>query len=263
MIEVDSIEAWARAFILTTALPQKLSPPPPPSLWSSAPPRLLIDAPGRPPALKLLLKSNKSPRSVVHAHKRAELIHTFLHHELQAAELMCWALLAFPDTPLAFRKGLLGICRDELRHLGLYAEHLETLGHPYGSFGVNDWFWKRVPGPEVTPAQFVARLGIGFEGGNLDHGARFVQVFSDAGDARAAELQALITREEEAHAAFALHWFREFTGGLDFDTWRGALPAVLSPMMMRGHALNLEARRRAGYPQDFLEKLSAWGPNGA
>lgn len=253
-----TIEQWALEYVKSTSLGHKLAPPAPPVEWSAAPQRVVLAHPGRPAELEVLEKSRKSPRSLVHPHKRAELIHTFLHHELQAAELMAWAICAFPETPLAFRKGLLGLCRDELRHLGLYAAHLEVLGKPFGSFPVNDWFWKRVPGEEVTPVQFVARLGIGFEGGNLDHGARFAGLFREVGDERAAEIQAQITAEEEAHAAFAIHWFREFTGTLDFETWRAALPAPLSPMMTRGHELRVEARRRAGFTSEFLERLSTW-----
>lgn len=251
---VSTVEAWAREFVLSTSLETKLRPALPPTEFSGVGERLV--APGRPPELVPREKRRKTPKELSDPSRRAEVIHTFLHHELQAAELMAWAILAFPDTPLGFRRGLLGICRDELRHLGLYAEHLVTLGHPFGSFPINDWFWKRVPGPDVTPAQFVARLGIAFEGGNLDHGVRFTQKFAEAGDARAAEIQALITREEEAHAAFALHWFKEFTGGLDFETWRKCLPEPLSPMMARGEVLSLEARKRAGFPDDFLERLA-------
>ncbi|MFT3708466.1 MAG: DUF455 family protein [Archangium sp.] len=250
---MSTVEAWAREFVLTTSLSGKLSPAAPPAEFSGIGERLAL--PGRPAELVQREKRRKTPKDLRDPAKRAEVIHTFLHHELQAAELMAWAILAFPETPLGFRRGLLGICRDELRHLGLYAEHLVTLGHPFGSFEINDWFWKRVPGPDVTPLQFVARLGIAFEGGNLDHGVRFTEKFAEAGDARAAEIQSLITREEEAHAAFGLHWFREFSGGLDFDRWSACLPAPLSPMMARGETINVEARQRAGFPPEFLERL--------
>lgn len=258
-----TVERWAFDFVTATSLAAKLHPPPPPDTWWSAPAPVVLAQPGRPPELVAREHRRKTPKppALRDPAKRAEVLHTFLHHELQAAELFAWALLAFPTTPPAFRRGLLRLCQDELRHLGLYAEHLVTLGHPFGTFPINDWFWRRVPGPDVTPTHFVARMGIGFEGGNLDHGARFTAHFDAAGDARAAEIQALITREEEAHAAFALHWYREFTGGLDFDAWRALLPAPLSPMMTRGAALNLDARRRAGYPEPFLDALAAWGPD--
>ena len=60
-------------------------------------------------------RKSPGPEAIRVPKRRAELLHTFLHHELQAAELMCWAILAFPETPEAFRLGLLGVARDEIR----------------------------------------------------------------------------------------------------------------------------------------------------
>lgn len=249
-----TVERWAYDFVTTTELKLKLHPPPPPSAWSGE--GVVLTGPGRPPELVQRNMKRKTPRDLKTPAKRAELLHRFLHHELQAAELMAWALLAFPSSPQSFRRGLLGICRDEIRHMNLYAEHIAALGHPFGSFEINDWFWSRVPCEK--PVEFVARLGIGFEGGNLDHGVRFTQAFADAGDTRAAEIQALITEEEIAHAAFGLHWFREFTGGMDFEQWSAMLPKPLSPMMTRGTSLNVEGRRRAGYSPEFIAELEKW-----
>src|SRR5262249_50768073 len=153
------------------------------------------------------------------------VVHTFLHHELQAAELMAWAILAFPETPLAFRRGLVGIFADEVRHMGLYARHLERLGHAYGDFPVRDWFWERVP-RAATAAHFVAVLGIGFEGGNLDHARRFAERFRAAGDEEGAALQERVCAEEIAHVRFAVRWFGELTGARpDFERWARHLPA--------------------------------------
>lgn len=253
-----TVEHWAYQLVTTTELSGKLRPAAPPVEWAAQPVALRLPGPGRPSELVPRVGRHKRPRDMRNPKKRAELIHTFLHHELQAAELMAWALLAFADAPAPFRRGLLGICRDEIRHLGLYAEHLETLGHPFGTFPVNDYFWKRVPMEPVSPLHFVARMGIGFEGGNLDHGVRFTAAFAEGGDARAAEIQAQITEEEVAHAAFGLHWYHEFAGAIDFDSWRALLPAPITPTLTRGLPLNLEDRRRAGFPPAFLEALAAW-----
>jgi uncharacterized ferritin-like protein (DUF455 family) len=255
------VERWAFDYVCTEVLAVKLDPPHPPRTWAAAPAGWRLERPGRPPELVQREKRKKTPRAgaLRAAEKRAELLHTFLHHELQAAELMAWALLAFPQAPEPFRRGLLAICLDEVRHLGLYRDHLVALGRPFGTHPINDWFWAHVPRAAVTPAHFVAGLGVGFEGGNLDHGARFTASFEAAGDPRAARIQAQIVEEEIAHAAFALHWFGVFTGGLDFDAWRAYLPTPLTPRMTKGAQLNLEARRRAGYPEPFLEALAAWG----
>lgn len=269
-LPAGTVERWAWDFICSTDLAQKLAPPPPPTQWSHPSEPYLIAAPGRPPQLVARGKKKKTPKVQLTA-RRAEVIHTFLHHELQAAELMAWAILAFPSTPVSFRRGLLSLCRDEIRHLQLYRDHLETLGHPFGTFSVNDWFWKRVPASSradadqaPTAAHFLARLGIAFEGANLDHGARYTAAFAAAGDARAAEIQAQIVEEEVPHAAFALHWFRELTGDVAFETWRQYLPAPISPAMARGTPLNVEARLKAGFAPEFLDALAGWdaGPAG-
>ena len=39
--------------------------------------------------------------------------HALANHELQAVELFAWALLAFPEAPADFRRGLLHILTDE------------------------------------------------------------------------------------------------------------------------------------------------------
>ncbi len=262
-VGMGTVEQWAYDFVTSTRLKDKLDPPAPPATWAEKAEARVLLVPGRPPELVARERKKKTPK-VQLPERRAEVLHTFLHHELQAAELMAWALLAFPSTPLPFRKGLLSICRDEVRHLQLYRDHLLTLGHPFGSFPVNDWFWRRVPVGDVTPAHFLARLGIAFEGANLDHGARYTAAFAAAGDTCAAEIQAQIVEEEVPHTAFALHWFGVFTGDVAFDKWRTYLPAPISPVMARGMPLNLEARRRAGYSEEFLAGLIGWsaGPEG-
>jgi uncharacterized ferritin-like protein (DUF455 family) len=190
---------------------------------------------------------------------RARLLHVFFHHELQAAELMCWAILRFRDSELEFRRGMLAICIDEIRHMHLYLDHLRTLGHEIGDFTVRDWFWERVP-TCAQPLNFVALMGLGLEAANLEHAQRFSQWFHQAGDPVAAAIQERVGREEVAHVAFGRRWFERWHGELTFDAWEKALPAPLSPLLMRGVPLNREARRKAGMPEEFLSRLDEWTP---
>ncbi|MBK6808949.1 MAG: DUF455 family protein [Sandaracinaceae bacterium] len=124
------VEAWALRYITSERLVDKLDPPAPPAHFSGRA-TVVPEGPGRPPELRI---TQHAPRrkGLSNPRARAELLHTFLHHELQAAELMCWAILRFADAPVEFRRGLLGICLDEVRHMKLYAGHIEALGAQRG-----------------------------------------------------------------------------------------------------------------------------------
>lgn len=256
----DTVERWALDFVQCDQLDRKLEPPETPERWLASPPApVRLERPGRPAEFHLVDKTRRSIKKhqLGNPRWRAHLLHTFLHHELQAAELMAWALLAFPDTPRAFRQGLLGICKDELRHLRLYRAHIEHLGHRVGEFPVRDWFWQRVQTCR-TPLQFVALMGIGLEASNLDHTRRFANWFREVGDQAGADLQELVGDEEVGHVQFAVRWFSEWTGGLDFDSWRAALVEPLTPTMFRGPEIDERRRREAGLSDEFLVALRNW-----
>ena len=256
-----TVDRWAWDYVHTTDLAMKLAPPPPPREWELDPPARRIASPGRPSALAPAARRLKTPsaEALRDPKRRAQLLHTFLHHELQAAELMCWAVLAFPDAPPALRRGLVGIALDEVRHMNMYGAHIEHLGHAVGDFPVNDWFWDRVP-QSTTPAHFLATMGMGFEAGNLDHTRRFAERFRAVGDDAGARLHAIVAEEEVPHVRLGTHWFRVFTGDLDFDTWRAHLPPPLSPMVMQGRPIDREARLAAGFNEAFLDRLASWQP---
>lgn len=259
-----TIERWAFDYVRSQDLETKLAPPPPPPLtstaWESSPPPRRIEKPGRPPELKVAAKSAKTPGpdAIRDPAKRAQLVHTFLHHELQAAELMAWALLAFPETPRAFRRGLVSIALDEVRHMKMYREYLASLGYQAGDFPVRDWFWERVP-KSPSAAHFVAVLGMGLEGANLDHAARFAERFRAIGDEEGASMQEVIGAEEVPHVRFAIRWFQSFCGkDAEFEAWVEHLPPPLSPLLMRGAPINRTDRRRSGFSEAFLDELSQW-----
>jgi uncharacterized ferritin-like protein (DUF455 family) len=170
---------------------------------------------------------------------------------------MAWALLAFPCAPKEFRAGVLGIFWEEISHLQLYRDYLAKREISVGYYPVRDWFWSRIPLAQ-SPADFVALMGIGFEGGNLDHSLRYAAWFREVEDEEGARIQEEICRDEVGHVRFAVHWFREFTGGLDFESWRSHLPAPLTPTVCKGRPLNRKARLEAGLDQEFLERLEHW-----
>lgn len=254
-----TVERWCWDLVTGTEAEAKMAPPALPDRWEEDPPARRLKAPGRPAGWRVTDRSPRGPgkKALRDPVVRARLVHTFLHHELQAAELMAWAVLAFPATPRAFRRGLLGVLLDEVRHMAMYAAYLEEAGVRFGDEPLRDWFWERVP--QVSdPASFVAVMSLGLEGGNLDHAERFARRFQAVGDEAGARMLEVVGEEEVRHVRFGIHWFREFTGGLDFDTWRAALPEPLTPTVMRGRPMNHVGRREAGLPRAFLAALEAW-----
>jgi uncharacterized ferritin-like protein (DUF455 family) len=262
-----TVERWCHEFILGRDLDAKLAPSRAPDVddernWERDAPERRVAAPGRPSALAVIARGTPAPRGAALAQPdaRAKLLHTFVHHELQAAELFAWAVLAFPRTPPAFRAGLMRLCGEELAHMNLYAAHMNTLGVAWGAHPVRDWFWERVP-LCASPAAFVALQGLGLEGANLEHAARFAVQFRAIGDEAGARILERVERDEIAHVAFALRWFEHFTGAkLDYDAWRATLPPPLTPALLQGRPLNREARRRAGLSEEFLARLAAEPP---
>lgn len=253
----DTVEAWAMQYVTTRSLAAKLSPPPLPARWEEAPIDRHLVTPGRPPELRPAHRGLEVPADLSAPSARAKVLHAFFHHELQAAELMCWAVLRFSAAEPAFRKGLLRICQDEIRHMNAYRQHIERLGFRIGDFAIRDWFWKRVP-LCASKLEFVALMGMGLEGANLEHAPFFGERLAAAGDDAARALQEMIAREELGHVRFAVHWFETWTGGQSFDAWCASLPKPLSPLLMRGKQFNREARLRAGMAEAFVTALERW-----
>jgi uncharacterized ferritin-like protein (DUF455 family) len=256
------VQDWAERYVRSTDLAFKLAPPPPPRQLRQGGEALRLESPGRPPELRPARRGERTPKqeALENPHYRARTLHAFLHHELQAAELMCWAILAFPQAEPEFQRGLLGICLDEIRHMNLYAAHIRRLGCEVGEFGVRDWFWKRVPSCR-SPLEFVAVMGMGLEAANLEHAPSFAARFRLAGDEQGAEIQERIALEELAHVSFAVRWFSRWTGGCDFATWAERLPPPLTPWVMHGEPIDHAARQRAGMPAEFVAALAAYEPS--
>lgn len=259
--EYVHVEEWAERYVLSTELAFKLAPPSPPKVFREGFVARRLAAPGRPAELRPARRTERTPRESALGSPlyRARTLHAFLHHELQAAELMCWAILAFPEAEPEFRRGLLGICLDEIRHMNLYASHIESLGSHVGDFGIRDWFWKRVPSCQ-SPLEFVAVMGMGLEAANLEHAPSFAARFRAVGDEVGARIQERIAQEELGHVSFAVRWFSRWTGGCDFSTWAEALPPPLTPWVMHGEPVDGDARRRAGMPDEFVTALVAYVP---
>ncbi len=218
--------------------------------------------PHRPDSLQIAPKKKRKglphPSSLHDPVMRVRTLHTFANHELMALELMAWALLAYPDAPAAFRRGMAWLIQEEQRHLQLYINRIEAHGASFGDLGVNDHFWRIAPLLD-TPLKWVCALNLSFEQANLDHAPVFARHFRDVGDEESAALMEQIVEDEVKHVGFGVRWLRHFSDGSlsDFDVFTQNLNAYMGPERARGTEINRTARRAAGLDDDFIDQLAA------
>ena len=217
--------------------------------------------PGRPPELRFKSRGEGKggfPGSdrIQDEKDRGRLLHFFANHELLATELMALVLLRFPEAPPSFRQGVLRTLKDEQEHTRLYLARMRECGVQFGELPVSGYFWRAISGMQ-SPMDFVAGLSLTFEQANLDFARHFAGDFAAAGDAETAQLLERIYRDEIAHVAHGLKWFRRWKepGESDWEAFCKQLKFPLSPSRARGGILNMEGRRAAGFDSDFIAQL--------
>ncbi len=199
--------------------------------------------------------------------QRARIVHALANHELQAVELFAWALLAFPDSPPAFRKGLLHILGEEQDHCQAYRQVLHRLDKDLGDFPVTGHFWHHLPAL-ATPLQFVCTMGLTFENANLDFALEYAKHAKKAGDDLCCQVLERVHAEEIRHVAFAWRWFTKLRDPSlpAFDCYKNILSPPLGPQRARGKDFDHSSRERAGIDNDFIGALAnteAKRPSGA
>ena len=220
------------------------------------------ESPGRPPELHFKpagIRGSEFPgiHRLERTEERGRLLHFFCNHELLATELMALVLLRFPDAPPPFRRGVLQTLKDEQRHTRLYLDRLRECGLQFGELPVSGYFWRAVS-PMANPLDFVAGLSLTFEQANLDFARQFSEAFAVVGDGATARLLDGIYRDEIAHVAHGLKWFRRWKepGLSDWEALCRQLKFPLSPSRAKGGKLNVEGRRAAGLEPEFIDELN-------
>jgi len=190
--------------------------------------------------------------------QRGRIIHALANHELQAVELFAWALLAFPESPPDFRRGLLAIIADEQRHFCLYEQRLNALGLEFGDQLLTGHFWTKI-GQVKSPLEFVCTMGLTFENANLDFAQEYAEAAKKVGDHETAQVLAAVHQDEIRHVKFGWRWLDYFKCDSE-DHWTAYNKNIawpLGPTRARGASFDVDARRMAGFSEDFILKLEA------
>lgn len=253
------IRDYALRVVTTDSLDAKLTPPAA-ELTDDAPgPALRLAAPGRPPGLEIAPATRvPAAAGMADRRQRARILHALANHELQAAELFAWALLAFPEAPPDFRRGLLKILDDEQRHTRMYAARLRASGAELGDFPVSGYFWNKV-GHLTSPLHFVCAMSLTFENANLDHTVDYARAAREAGDEKTAVVIEQVRRDEIGHVRFGWRWLQALKreDETEWEAFRGGLTWPLRPAKARGKRFYRDGREAAGLDADFIRRLEA------
>lgn len=254
---------FAHQIVTGNTLAQKLAAPPPELSFAGAPPALRIARPGRPDNLRIVpgrharvppIEGMRDPA------QRVRILHALANHELQAVELFAWALLAYPETPASFRRGLVAILGDEQRHLAAYLRRIEALGAQFGDHPVTGHFWNQID-QFSGPLEFVCAMGLTFEQANLDFCGDYAAAARGCGDQATADVLDQVHSDEIRHVRFAWIWLQRLAGDTPpWDAYNAHVRFPLGPARARGAHLDREARRRAGIDESFIAALDAVAP---
>lgn len=190
------------------------------------------------------------------AEKRAACLHRFAGHELLAVEIMAYALLAFPDAPKHFRRGVANTLREEQGHVKLYIERMKEMGLKFGDYPLYRHFWSHTPFL-TTPLRYLSLMSLTFEMANLDFAPLYGESFARHGDILSAKLMQQILEDEISHVSFGYRWLCRFKTKEEnaFKIWQENIPPLVTIQRARGFTLLEEPRKKAGIPQDWIDKL--------
>lgn len=259
-----TIREFALALLEAGTLDAKLSPPPADVTDDAPGPPLRVAAPRRPPGLEIREgRAARVPKveGMADPAQRRRILHALANHELQAAELFAWALLAFPEAPQAFRRGCLGILAEEQAHARMYVSRIEALGGRFGETPVSGHFWRRAAAIG-SPLAFVCTMGLTFENANLDFAQEHARAARAAGDEETARVLERVHDDEVRHVRFAWEWLLAWKDPAQspWQAWCAAVAPPLGPSRARGAAFDAAARRVAGFDEDFVARLGATTP---
>jgi uncharacterized ferritin-like protein (DUF455 family) len=100
-------------------------------------------------------------------------------------------------------------------------------------------------------------MSLTFEMANLDFAPMYGKSFSCVGDETTAALMQQIFEDEIKHVAFGMSWLKKLKKpeNSEWDTWEQNLPPLMTPKRAKGFVLHEDARRWAGIPEDWIQKL--------
>jgi uncharacterized ferritin-like protein (DUF455 family) len=259
-----TLREFAENLLAATTLEDKLRPAPRDLADGDPGASRRVGAPARPPGLEIQAGGRvrvPPAKAWPDVAQRVRILHALANHELQAAELFAWAIVAFADAPAAVRRGWLRILGDEQRHCRLYLGRLAAHGGRFGEHPVSGHFWRKAR-DIATPLDFACVMGLTFENANLDFLVEYVAAARSAGDEESARAAQAVHDDEVRHVAFAWEELQRLkpSGAGAWDVYVAHVAPPHGPQRARGVTFDREGRVAAGLPEDFIGRLERTAP---
>jgi len=250
----------AKQILFTTNLDEKLAFIELDNTFKKHSPIEKPSAPGRSDNIQFSNKKIKFPKKpTLHLDdKKAQALHFFANHELQAIEMMAAGILLFPtetEEDHRFNVGLMNTIQDEKKHFLLYKNRINELGIEFGDFSVGDFFWRQLSKIH-TKAQFYSFVALTLEAANLDFAKYYAELFKEMEDEKTSNILDIVYEDEIRHVAIGRNWLNLWRG--DKSLWAfyiENLPELITPARAKGMVFDDEGRRKAGLDEDFIKKV--------
>lgn len=213
--------------------------------------------PGRPLKPELVGPLALPKRSMRTIEGRAALIHALAHIEFNAINLALDAIWRFADMPEKYYTDWLKVAAEEALHFSLLNAHLQTLGFEYGSLSGHNSLWEMV---DRTTDDVLARMALvprTMEARGLDASPSLRNKLSQVGDDAAADILAIILRDEIGHVAIGNYWYNWLCQQRNLE------PIATFELLCKQYSapklrppFNFEARRQAGFTEAELALLN-------
>lgn len=253
------LKEWATRILSADTLEEKLLDP---GLITDTikGPAIYWDTPSRPQGMEFKRHSRQERLPSLDQHgnqdQRAVCLHRFAGHELLAVEIMAYAILAFPEAPKHFRRGLANTLKEEQEHVRLYIERLNQMGVRFGDMPLYKHFWSYVP-HLTSPLEYVSVMSLTFEMANLDFAPMYKKSFAKHGDTESAALMQRILEDEISHVSFGYQWLKKLKNDdqSDWEAWRSSVPEPLSVKRAKGFVFQEQYRKDASIPDLWIEEF--------
>ncbi len=212
---------------------------------------IALDQPGRSKKTEFPTRSRLSDDRA-----RGLVLHFFANHELLALELMALTLLRWPDAPENFRRGIVQTMIEEQGHMRLYLDRMRDLGVSFGDAALNSFFWKCMRDLS-SPMEYTAAMSMTFEQANIDFAAHYENLFMQEGDSTTAAIMRRVRLDEIGHVKHGVTWFERWRPkqARIFKEWHETLKFPMTPARAKGLGFDVEGRRLAGLPEEFITEL--------